>query len=111
MSCVTKGVSVRWIFVREYCAEATVTVHARPGRGAEGVLGFSGRADDRGPAGARGPGRLTLRDRRAPYYTRYRCMNGRTAGGTAARRGFRAPAGQGPAGRADIRPGDGGGDL
>ena len=70
-------------------------MHARdPG---EGRGRFSGRADDRGPAGARGPGRLTLRDRRAPYYNV--TMNGRTAGGTA------------PGRRADIRPGDGGGDL
>jgi hypothetical protein len=66
--------------VREYCGAATVHALGH-GRGAEGVLGFSGRADDRGPAGARGPGRLTLRDRRAPYYNV--TMNGhvhRTAG-------------------------------
>ena len=57
MSCVTKGVSVRWIFVHVNIAEATV--HARPGRGAEGVLGFSGRART-GPVDVERPARPIL---------------------------------------------------
>ena len=100
MSCVTKGVSVRWIFVVN--AEATCRrARARPAAAAEARV--AGRAPRRPRTGRRArdrPGpRLTLRDWRAPYYKEVYnvTMNGYSGGHR--RR------------RADIRPGDGGGEL
>ena len=99
MSCVTKGVSVRWIFVvkmRRRRARAT----PRPRRAWQGEP-----PDDRGRRTGRrardrpGP-RLTLRDRLAPLIQRYHERLQRPSG----LRGHRRR-------RADIRPGDGGGEL